>query len=325
MIASSIAHPNIALVKYWGKSDWSRNLPAVGSISVTLSQLETRTTVEVRRGLQSDRLYINGNTVGPDQTRRMASFLDEIRRIAGTDLCCEVHSRNSFPTAAGLASSASGFAALTLAATRAFGLTLQPKELSALARLGSGSAARSIYGGFVELPAGNDCNRDCAALQIENERFWPISILVAVTSENVKPIGSRDAMAITEIRSPFYGVWIEESQKDIMEMRTAIRRRDIETVGTIAEHSALKLHGMLMAARPGILYWNQGTIGAIQEIIHLRESTIPVYFTIDAGPQVKAICPKSYESIVAERLRATPGVEVVLRSAPGPAASLLET
>lgn len=325
MEALAIAHSNTALVKYWGKLDPQRNIPAVGSISVTLLHLWTRTTVQFHRGLSEDRLFLNGSIANSAQTRRTSRFLDVIRELGEIDLCCEVSSTNNFPTAAGLASSASGYAALAMAASHASGLDLQAKDLSALTRLGSGSASRSIFGGFVELTAGLVNGEPPAAVQITDENYWPLSVLVVVTSEDPKPISSREAMAITQIDSPYYRSWVDTSSKDVDDMKSAIRRRNLESVGAIAEHSALKLHGMLMASQPGILYWNSGTVEIIREILRMREEGLLAYFTIDAGPQVKTICRRQDQAAVSERLRSLPGIKRIIHTRPGPSARILES
>ncbi|HHP7233780.1 MAG TPA: diphosphomevalonate decarboxylase [Desulfobacterales bacterium] len=324
VFASAIAHPNVALVKYWGKTDWDRNIPAVGSISVTLANLTTHSTVQFQHGLAQDRLFINQAPAGRHQTLRVSRFLDEIRRRAGIDKFCDVHSVNNFPTGAGLASSASGFAALSLAASQAAGLNLDSTELSALARLGSGSAARSVFGGFVELTAGDKEGGEPAAFQLHDEHFWPLAVLVAVTTDAPKPFGSREAMAVTEARSPYYHSWVQTAAQDIEKMRSAIQRRDLQSLGETAEHSALKLHGLLMASRPGILYWNGGTFAAIEAVVRMRSEGLAAYFTIDAGPQVKVICRPQDAPAVSDRLQVLPGIIRVLPCRPGPAARLLE-
>lgn len=323
MNAEALAHSNIALVKYWGKLDTDDNIPAVGSISVTLSDLSTRTAVSVDRRRQRDRLFLDGRQINGIQAIRTERFLNQIRKLAASNDRFEIHSTNNFPTASGLASSASGYAALALAASNAAGLNLTQTELCALARFGSGSASRSMYGGFVEMTAGRVGANRSETTQLADEHFWPISVLVAVTDDAPKPIGSREAMAITQKTSPFYPAWVASAQGDLDAMRRAIRRRDLLTVGTIAEHSALKLHGMIMACKPGIFYWNPGTMEVIQEIHRMRNNGIPVFFSIDAGPQVKTICDPQFGRLVSERLQSLPGVKQVIRSGPGPSARLI--
>ncbi len=323
MIKTVIAHTNIALVKYWGKIDAKANIPAVGSLSLTLSNLWTRTTVEYRRALKNDRFYLNGRLATSSEKKRVARFLDVVRRRIDTNRFCEVHSINSFPTAAGLASSASGYAALALAAMHAAGHPRPPAETSSLARLGSGSAARSVFGGFAELPAGGNGDGS-AAIQIANEDFWPLAVLVAITDDSPKRISSRAAMEMTRRQSPFYAAWVDTSSHDLESMRAAVLRRDFDTVGALAEHSALKMHGLMMSARPGLLYWNPVTVAVMQEVLKMRRNGIGAYFTIDAGPQVKVLCRQRDRAQVAERLLAVSGIRDLMMCVPGPSAHILE-
>lgn len=323
MESTVIANANIALIKYWGKTDREANIPAVGSISLTLSHLWTRTTVAFRPALKYDRFFLNGRPADPRSLQRVVRFIDEVRRRCQTEQRCEINSLNSFPTAAGLASSASGYAALAMAATHAAGCPLSLEETSSLARLGSGSAARSVFGGFVELPVGEP-EQSPAAIQLADEHFWPLAVLVAVTNDEPKIISSRAAMEITQRHSPFYEAWVEASANDLDRMRSALQRRDFEAVGALAEHSALKLHGLMMSSRPGLLYWNAGTMSVIQEVLNMRQGGLAVYFTIDAGPQVKVLCPRETCAAVADRLMALPGIRHLILAGPGPSARVVE-
>jgi diphosphomevalonate decarboxylase len=323
MKATAIANSNIALTKYWGKFDWNRNVPSVGSISVTLDRLRTKTQVKFSKTLKHDLLVLNGGSAEGKQLRRVSDFLNVVRRMAGIEWKCEVTSENNFPTAAGLASSASAFASLALAATQAAGIRIHKDRLSALARLGSGSAARSIYGGYVELPAGSCSSEDPHAFQLANEHHWPINILVCVTSDSAKPVGSREAMCLTEAHSPFYQVWVNSSAADLELMRTAVRERDFDGVGSLAEHNALKLHALLMTSKPALIYWNQGTLAVIDQVRKMRTEKLPAYFTIDAGPQVKVVCQEKDSNIIADQLRRLPGVTSVVKTCPGPGARLV--
>ena len=324
MDATAIAHSNIALTKYWGKLDWDKNVPSVGSISVTLNRLQTRTQVNFSKTLKHDRLVLNGGPADGKQLRRVSDFLDVVRQLANVNWKCEVTSENDFPTAAGLASSASAFASLALAATRAAGLHVVEDRLSALARLGSGSAARSVFGGYVELPPGSCSSDDPHAFQLANERHWPINILVCVTSVSAKPVGSREAMSLTAAHSPFYEAWINASGADLESMRTAVLERDFDNVGNLAEHNSLKLHALLMSSNPGLIYWNQGTLAVIDQVRKMRTENLPAYFTIDAGPQVKVICQENDSHVIADQLRRLAGVTSVIKTCPGPGARLVE-
>ncbi len=312
------ANSNIALIKYWGKKNIGLNLPAVGSISITLNELYTETSVEFKAGLSQDHLVLNGQSASAPDTGRVSRFLDIIRKRSNTGLFAEIISANNFPTSAGLASSASGFACLALAGSSAAGLDLTPVQLSELARLGSGSAARSIFGGFVEMKKGLESDgSDSVAEQIAMRKFWDLRLIIAITSEEKKKTGSTDGMIVTRDTSPYYSAWIESSENDLAEMRDAIRRRDFEALGELTEYSCLKMHALAMAAKPGLIYWNNTTIDLIHMIRDLRKKGLPVYFTIDAGPQVKAVCLPEYVGQVRDEIRKNPGVLRVIETGLG--------
>ncbi len=325
MKATAKAHPNIALVKYWGKRDQKLNLPAVGSISVTLNKLHTISSVHFREDLQNDILILNGEEAKPDQTLRISRFLDLIRHKAGISTKAEVSSKNNFPTGAGLASSASAFASLALAGSQAAGLQMQASALSELARLGSGSAARSIFGGFAEMKVGERADgSDAVAVPLADENHWDLRILIAITSEEEKEIGSTTGMNHTARTSPYYGQWVFSSQADLENMRRAIFLRNFTELGQITELSCLKMHAVAMSANPGLIYWNSTTVEAIHTIRKLRNREIPVYFTIDAGPQIKALCPAPYSEEVHDALQKISGVLRIIETSLGPAAALTE-
>src|SRR5690554_2111427 len=225
MIAFALAHPNIALVKYWGKRDFAYNLPGAGSLSLTLGGLSTRTCVEFDAALDADALQLDGKAVERGaKLKRVSQFLDLVRGRAGISQHARVISVNDFPTGAGLASSASGFAALALAATTAAGLELSATELSILARRGSGSAARSLFGGYVEMNDGvyaigedgtkvattsaEEASEAAYARQIAPAAHWDLRCIIAVTSAGEKDIGSTEGMVSTQNTSPYYEQWI---------------------------------------------------------------------------------------------------------------------
>jgi diphosphomevalonate decarboxylase len=322
MQATAIAHPNVALVKYWGKSDVERNLPAVGSLSITLDGLTTTTRVRFDESLPGDRFRFAGGEA-PVMARRVTACLDELRRRIGAAAFAEVESDNDFPTAAGLASSASGFAALVVAADAALGAGLPPAELAEIARLASGSAARSIFGGFVELLLADGGSRT-ETRQILEPAMWPLAVAVAVTASGPKAVGSTDGMLLTERTSPYYPAWVASSPADLAEARSAIERRDFDALAAASESSCLKMHGVMLSSRPGLVYWNGATVDCIHQIRGLRSLGVPVFFTIDAGPQVKAVClPESFERVHRE-LAGVPGVERVLVSRLGGGARVVE-
>jgi diphosphomevalonate decarboxylase len=234
---------------------------------------------------------------------------------------------NTVPTAAGLASSASGFAALAGAAAGAAGLAATPAELSELARLGSGSAARSIFGGFVEMARGERADgSDAVAAPLEEEgAAWSdVRLVVAVTSEGAKAIGSTEAMERTARTSPYYAAWIASVPGDLVDARAAIAARDLARLGAVAERSALRMHASAMAADPAILYWNPATLAAIATVRALRARGVDAHFTIDAGPHVKVLCAYADATTVGDALAKTPGVLRVIVASPGPGAHIVE-
>jgi diphosphomevalonate decarboxylase len=311
MHATALAHPNIALVKYWGKSDPARNLPAVGSISITLDTLVTTTTVRFDPALPGDTFTLDGRPA-PDQRGRVRSCLDLFRaRLPGAPYA-EVASANSFPTGAGLASSASGFAALVVAANHALGARLERAELAELARQCSGSAARSIFGGFVELRLRAD-RSGCDTGQLLAAADWPLQVVVAITSADAKAVGSTAGMLHTERTSPYYGAWLAASESDLTAARRAIEDRDFAALAAVSEHSCLKMHAVALASRPGLLYWNGTTVECLQRLRELAAQGVGVFSTVDAGPQVKAICQPGAADRVANALAELPGVAEVLR------------
>jgi diphosphomevalonate decarboxylase len=321
--ASAVAHSNIALIKYWGKRDAGLNLPAVGSISITLEELKTRTTVTFDDDMNADELYLAGKHVSGKKESRVGHFLDRIRKIAGHSGFALITSENNFPTGAGLASSASAFAALTLAATSALDLNLSSTELSILARQGSGSAARSIFGGFAEMNRGNlPDGSDAFAQQLKNEEFWDLRTVIAVTTEEEKQHGSTDGMTQSAKTSPYYQSWIDSSPGDIKDMRSAIENKDFQKMGELTENSCLKMHAVMLSTKPGLIYWNNVTIDVMHLTDQLRHESIPVYFTIDAGPQVKLITLPEYQSKILDALKTFPDIKNVIVSRLGPGAHL---
>ncbi len=319
------AGTNIALVKYWGKRDTALNLPAAGSLSLTLADLGSETTVRFATDAADtdgrDRVLLSGKPADERFAGRVRKFLDLVRQRAGIGLRAEVETENSVPTAAGLASSAAGFAALALAASRAAGLHLSSAEVSELARRGSGSAARSIFGGFVEMSVGiRPDGGDAVAQPLLDPKAWDVRLCVAITAVGEKSIGSTAAMEQTARTSPYYPAWLASVPADLDDARAAIANRDLVRLGKIAERSALRMHACAMAADPHILYWNPATLAAMATVKNLRSGGVPAYFTIDAGPHVKVLCAASDAPKVEAALAATPAVMRVLTLAPGPGA-----
>ena len=319
MKAAARARANIALVKYWGKADdGPLNIPAVGSVSITLDALWSETEVHFDGSLAADELSLNGQH-RPEQLDRVRRCLDLLRARAGLEHAARIVSRNNFPTGAGLASSASGYAALTAAAARAMNLTMTTRELSIVARQGSGSAARSIFGGFVEMHAGTlEDGSDSYAEPLMPAAAWPLELVVAVTTREEKQVSSRAGMARSAATSPYYPAWVASSTADLEQGRAAILNRDFESLADVAERNCLGMHGAAMAARPPLIYWNAATIACLETVRELRRAAVPVFFTIDAGPQLKAVCAPGASATVRNALSGVPGVVDLLESGLGP-------
>jgi diphosphomevalonate decarboxylase len=319
------ANANVALAKYWGKRNHTLNLPYTGSLSVTLAGLTTTARANFFGRLSDDRILLSGQEAVGLEAQRFREFLDLIRRRARIDAKAQVTITSNFPVAAGLASSASTFAALAVAATHAAGLSLSSQELSLLARRGSGSAARSIHGGYVEWLAGEATDgSDSFAVQVAPADYWPLGVVVAITDEGRKRLGSREGMAHAVKHSPFFPAWLQSHDADLEAIRRGVRDRDLSRVGQAAEHNCLKMHAVSMAARPSIFYWTPATVAVIQRVVELRQEGLEAYFTIDAGPQLKVLCLPQQRAAIAEEIGRVPGVRRVLLSEPGSGAQLIE-
>jgi diphosphomevalonate decarboxylase len=312
--ASASACANIALVKYWGKRSGPGNLPAEGSLSLALDALKTETRVTFDDTLAADELELDG---APADGKRVTGFLDLIRERAKSMARARVITRNHFPTASGLASSASGFAALAAAATRAAGLEIAPRELSRLARQGSGSAARSIFGGFVRMYAGSR-DVDAYAEPVASPLTTRVRMVVAIVGGGVpKTHGSRDAMEHVAATSPLYSAWLELVPRDLHAAHTALGAGDLTALGELAEANALAMHASAIAARPAIIYWQPATLAALAAIRDLRAAGKPAWGTMDAGPHVKVLTDADHADTVAAAMREVPGVTDAIISRAG--------
>ncbi|MFS0659588.1 diphosphomevalonate decarboxylase [Niallia alba] len=319
MEAIARAHTNIALIKYWGKRNSQLFLPTNSSLSITLDHFYTETKVQFSDQFEKDSLLLDGSQATDKEIVKITAFLNHVRNLAGTKTFAKVTSVNHVPTAAGFASSASGYAALATAASKALQLDLTGTELSALARQGSGSASRSIFGGFVEWHKGeNEAGTDSFATQILDEKAWNVSVLSVVVEAGPKSVSSRDGMQRTVETSPFYDGWLATVEEDLKLMKEAINDRDFTKLGEIAEANALKMHATTLGAKPPFLYWQSATLDVIQKVMELRQQGLEAYFTIDAGPNVKVLCEPENEEMIKEKLAALSSVRDVIVCHPGP-------
>jgi diphosphomevalonate decarboxylase len=332
--ATATAPANIAFVKYWGARDLARALPLNPSISMTLRRCVTRTTVEVLPGPGDDEVWWLDEGVprgagreaardpGAAFTARVRAHLAHLRRRAGLgpgEARFRVLTGNTFPAAAGMASSASGFAALTVAGAAALGLALDPGELSSLARQsGSGSAARSVLGGYVEWPdpAGGDPD-DPRAVQLAPAAHWDLRDVVAVVESGAKEVSSLDGHR-RAASSPYLGRRLELLPDRLERVRRGLAGRDLDLLGATVEEEALDLHLIAMSSRPPIHYWSPGTVEVLAAVRALRRDGVEAWSTMDAGPNVHVLCTPEAEEAVAARLGAIPSVGLVLRDGVGP-------
>ncbi len=316
--ATAVAHPNIALCKYWGKRDAALNLPSTPSLSLTLAPFRTRTTVTW--GAESDRIVFNGVENTALEGRKILGALDRLATLTGLGRPpCVVETENDFPTAAGLASSASGFAALVLAADAASKAGLSPEALAVLARRGSGSATRSLQGGWVEWSMGEAPDgSDSFGRAIAPADHWDVRMLVVLVRSGPKEIGSTQGMNHTMETSPYYPAWVEQAPADVVEARGAVIGRDLERLGRVTERSALRMHASMLAADPAVIYWKPETLTALEVVREARRAGIAGWATMDAGPNVKVLCAAADAPSLALRLT-TAGLTAQVLTPGGPA------
>jgi diphosphomevalonate decarboxylase len=320
MKATAIAHPNIALIKYWGKRDDQLFLPTKSSVSLTLEELNTIATVEFG-DFASDMILINGQP--PKKPKIFTRHLDLIRALAGIGCRARVSMSSNFPLAAGLAGSASAFSALTVATCAAAGLKLDSRRLSIISRQGSGSSCRSIYGGYVIWHKGSDSNTSYAE-QIAPPEHLDIRDIIAIVARESKKVSSRAGMAATVRTCPIYAGWVTWSERQVPAMREAILAKDFTKIGAIAEADALGLHAVALTTRPPLIYWSPTTIAIMKAVQEWREEGLEAYFTIDAGPNVHVLCLPQAAAEVERRLKQIPGVISTIHCRPGSGVSLSE-
>lgn len=292
------ANTNIALIKYWGKENEDLKIPSNSSLSLTLDNLYTETNVVYSNELNEDVFYLDGDKQSGKSLKRVQSFMDVVRERYGLKDYAIIRSYNHVPSAAGLASSASAFAALAKASTLA--LNLDDEELSRLARLGSGSASRSIYGGFVQWHKGNS-HETSFAKPLENSDWPELRMVVCLLNEKEKLFSSSDAMRETSNDSVYFDAWVEQSHKDIEKAVDYIYAKDLDNLGLLVQSNALRMHASLMAINKW--YFEPETI-EVMNIVRDLQKDIPAYFTMDAGPNVKILTEEKHLDLVLERLNA---------------------
>src|SRR5215207_5788058 len=319
--ATAQANPNIAFIKYWGNRDNVLRLPMNGSISMNLDGLYTRTTVSFQPSLSFDELIINGHEVMGTGLDRISYILDIIRGMANIHERAEVISENNFPSGAGIASSASAFAALALAGSTAAGLNLNERELSRLARRGSGSASRSIPGGFVEWQAGTT-DEDSFAFSIAKPDHWNLVDCVAIVSASHKKTGSTEGHSIAPT-SPLQAARVADTPRRLEICRNAILNCDFNTFASIVELDSDIMHSVMMTSTPALHYWKPASLEVMNQVRAWRAEGLPACYTVDAGPNIHVICPETEAHIIDTRLREIPAVEDVLVARPGGPAKIV--
>ncbi|NCF77737.1 MAG: diphosphomevalonate decarboxylase [Proteobacteria bacterium] len=305
------AHPNIALVKYWGKQEKPGNFPATPNLSITLAGLTTVTRVT---NATSDTFVLHGNTTNDP---KLVRWLETLRGTFDVPPL-QIESENDFPTSAGLASSASGFAALIIAINTHCGLGLNQEMCSEWARMGSASAARSIFGGFVALVPPQ-----WQAIPMAKHDHWPLEVVVAVTSNEPKSVNSGEGMERSRLTSPYYNAWVRDAATDFAAASEAIVGRDFPALAAVAELNCLKMHSIMLTSQPTLSYWTPASIACMDRVRSLREAGHDVFFTMDAGPQIKAVCLPTSTDAVASALSKTPGVLNVIQSSLGEGARVV--
>lgn len=325
MKSTAIANANIALVKYWGKRNKELILPYNSSISMTCDGLHTKTTVEFSNEYDNDTILINDEELKKDE-KDIMSHIERIRKMANIKEKAKIVSESNFPVAAGLASSASGLAALTVAAAKASGLNLSERELTILARLGSGSASRSICEGFAEWHCGERSDgSDSYAETIAKKSHWPeFRMIACIVSEAKKAVGSRAGMAQTVANCPYYEGWLKSIDTDLDNVRNGIRERNFTLVGSTAEYNALKMHATMMATKPAIIYWAPATVEIMHNVMLWREQGLESYFTMDAGPQVKILCLEKDLDELQSRLQELNSIKKTIICKPGDGAKIVD-
>jgi diphosphomevalonate decarboxylase len=319
--ATARANSNIAFIKYWGNQDDARRIPVNASISMNLDGLFTETTVSWNGALSADRLVLNGKDADGGAYQRVVQHLDVLRQRLGIDARAEVVSANNFPMGAGIASSASSFAALTLAGIRAIDSTISEKELTTLARLGSGSASRSIPDGFVYWHMGNS-HESSYAESIAPADYWNLVDVIAVMSDTHKAVGSTRGHATAQTSDLQNGRLVNVNER-LQIVKQAILDRDFASFAPVVEHDSNLMHAVMMTSNPALFYWMPTSLTVMDAVRQWRAEGLNVCYTLDAGPNVHCICTAEDAPEVARRIQSMAGVLEVLQAGAGGRAVIL--
>ena len=303
---TAIAHPNFALIKYWGKADSIQNIPAMSSISLTVDTLASTTQISQQPEVQENIWELNGER--QSDLGQILPTLDYLSEVGEVKEPCLIQSDNNFPTAAGLASSASGVASIVVAYNRFFDLGLTNKQMTKAAMLGSGSAPRSLLSGLVLLDTENQF--DCQTLAEPNQ--WPLSVVVCITDDKRKTVSSREGMEISRKTSPLYESWLKVNASHIEQAKKAINERNLRALGQVAEENCKQMHEVMRTSNPSINYMTNKTIDCINAIEGIRSSGFDLFHTVDAGPQVKIICKTEDSGLIQKRISSLPSVRQTL-------------
>ena len=310
--ATAFAPVNIALVKYWGKRNEELNLPMTSSLSISLANYGATTSVQIIDA-PDDKVLLANKVVETNDSfyLRVVKFLDLMRNMMSLgSIKFQIMTDSNLPIAAGLASSASGFAALTLALDKFFSWNLSLQDLSIIARRGSGSASRSVYNGFAVWEAGTASDgSDSFARPIYNS--WPqLRMGLLIFNSSKKSISSTLAMRATVQNCPFYKLWPQIVNEHLQQMLQAINVHDFDTLGHIAETNALYMHSLMQATIPPTIYSSAQTLSCIKKVWELRQEGLKVYFTQDAGPNLKLIYLDKDAEIIKQQFSSYEFIEV---------------
>lgn len=308
------AYADIALIKYWGKQDEILRLPVNDSLAISLEALSTTTKVTFDDALEADQVAIGGQEFEKDskQSSRVVKHLDRIRARAGEQRHARVESKNTFPSDTGLSSSGSAFAALTMAATKALGQNLSTKQLSILARQGSGSACRSVTGGIVQWFKGSDSDSSYSKTVFAHD-YWDLRDVIAMVSDQTKLVSSTAGHKLAPT-SPLFKARLGHVEDRLAQVKKAIKAKDFQALGEAVEEECFEFHAIAMTSRPSLFLWLPGSVAVFQAVRALREQGVPAYATVNTGHNIQVLTLPEYERKVARALKATPGVKNILRS-----------